>query len=256
MKQGSADYIEFYNLLGFQISPNGTTYINSEETKEIVLKVSAVGNLKQRGFYTFDYYIRGSDGTEMKQTLTMEIIDLKDAFEAGSGNIDTESQSIQIYIYNKNNFNFGNVRAKFSSAFFNFNKEFSLGPYERKIFDVQLNKEDFNSLMAGFYTLNVDVEVEGKTAEVEGVIKSVEKDIDAYEFGQALHTLYDFVWHEFADKYIEESKKRNDIESQRVLYYCLLEILKMLHPFMPHLTEEIYQNLPQKNKELLMIEEW
>ena len=175
--QGSADYIEFYNLLGFQISPNGTTYINSEETKEIVLKVSAVGNLKQRGFYTFDYYIRGSDGTEIKQTLTMEIIDLKDAFEAGSGNIDTESQSIQIYIYNKNNFNFGNVKAKFSSAFFNFNKEFSLGPYERKIFDVQLNKEDFNSLMAGFYTLNVDVEVEGKTAEVEGVIKYVEKDI-------------------------------------------------------------------------------
>ena len=85
---------------------------------------------------------------------------------------------------------------------------------------------------------------------------AVSGQIDAYEFGQALHTLYDFIWHEFADKYIETSKKQDNEESKQVLNYSLLEILKMLHPFMPHLTEEIYQNLPQKNKELLMIEEW
>ena len=84
---------------------------------------------------------------------------------------------MQIYIHNKNNFNFGNVKARFSSAFFNFEKEFSLGAYERKNFEVKLNQEDFKSLMAGFYTLNVEVEVEGKKADVEGVIKFVEKDI-------------------------------------------------------------------------------
>jgi len=86
--------------------------------------------------------------------------------------------------------------------------------------------------------------------------QSVSKQIDSYEFGQALHALYDFIWHEFADKYIEQSKKRNEEETKQVLSYSLLEILKMLHPFMPHLTEEIYQALPEKNKKMLMIEKW
>ena len=174
---GASDYIEFYNLLGFQMFPVGTTYIGSGQTKEITLKISPIGEMKERGHYTFDYFLRGRDGTESKQQLTFEIIDLKDAFEVGSGNIDSESRSLEIYIHNKNNFDFGNVSAKFSSAFFDFGKSFSLGPYERKNFEVQLNKEDFKSLMAGFYTLNVDVETGGKKAEVEGVIKFVEKDI-------------------------------------------------------------------------------
>ena len=93
-------------------------------------------------------------------------------------------------------------------------------------------------------------------AKLSETKKSIEKYLDEYEFGQALHTLYDFIWHDLADKYIESSKKLNDKESKQTLYYCLLEILKLLHPFMPHLTEEIYQNLPSKNKDLLMVEEW
>lgn len=86
--------------------------------------------------------------------------------------------------------------------------------------------------------------------------ESVEKDIDSYQFGQALHTLYDFIWHEFADKYIELSKNRTDEEVKITLGHVLLSILKLLHPFMPHLTETIYQNLPGKEKDFLMIEEW
>ena len=174
---GAGDYIEFYNLLGFQMFPVGTTYIAGGETKEIVLKVSPIGTIKERGHYTFDYFIRGQSGPEISQKLAFEIIDLKDAFEVGSGSVETESQSLQIYIHNKHNFNFGNVKAKFSSAFFDFDEEFSLGSYERKNFEIQLNNEDFKSLMAGFYTLNVEVEVEKKTAEVEGVIKYAEKDV-------------------------------------------------------------------------------
>ena len=174
---GASDNIEFYNLLGFQMFPIGTTYIGTGETKEINLQVSPIGDFNQRGFYTFDYFIRGQGGSEINEKLSFEIIDLKDAFEVGSGSVETESQSLQIYIHNKHNFNFGDMKAKFSSAFFNFDKEFSLGPYERKNFEVQLSKEDFKSLMAGFYTMNADVEVEGKTAEVEGVIKYNEKDV-------------------------------------------------------------------------------
>lgn len=101
--------------------------------------------------------------------------------------------------------------------------------------------------------------------ELGEIKKSVAKDIDSYRFGRALHTLYNFIWHSFADNYIESSKKRTNEETRMILCAILSEILKMLHPFMPFFTEEIYQNLPRKNKpsdrlgvnkEFLMIEEW
>ncbi|MDI6717733.1 MAG: valine--tRNA ligase [Patescibacteria group bacterium] len=91
--------------------------------------------------------------------------------------------------------------------------------------------------------------------KLESTKESVNKDIDNYDFGQALHTLYNFVWKEFADKYIEYSKDKNSEEVFSVLSFSLLTVLKTLHPFMPFITEEIYQNLPNKNAEFLMVEE-
>ena len=84
--------------------------------------------------------------------------------------------------------------------------------------------------------------------------KAVEKNLNAYKFGEAAHLLYDFVWHEFADKFIEESKKRENAETIAVLAHGLREILKMLHPFMPFITEEIWQSFDEK--EMLLIEKW
>jgi len=89
------------------------------------------------------------------------------------------------------------------------------------------------------------------------LIKSqVGKNIEKFDFGQALHTLYHFIWHDFADKHIEFSKNKNSRETKLVLSYSFFEILKLLHPFMPFITEEIYQQLPIKSKKLLMIEKW
>lgn len=84
----------------------------------------------------------------------------------------------------------------------------------------------------------------------------VEKNLESYELGPALHNIYDFVWHEFADKYIELSKQRQDEEVKNVLYSILEAILKLLHPFMPFITEEIYQNLPKDKEGWLIIERW
>jgi len=93
-------------------------------------------------------------------------------------------------------------------------------------------------------------------------IKAVNKDLDNFEFGKAAHILYDFFWHDFCDKYIEKSKSQiSNIkykkETQKVLLYVLVTSLRLLHPFIPFVTEEIYQTLPIKNKQRsLMIEEW
>jgi valyl-tRNA synthetase len=85
----------------------------------------------------------------------------------------------------------------------------------------------------------------------------INKELENFEFGPAAHTIYDFFWHDFCDIYIEENKKYDNNESKKVLYYALKESLKLLHPFIPFITEEIYQNLPQNNKfKSLMVEDW
>ena len=89
-------------------------------------------------------------------------------------------------------------------------------------------------------------------AQLAKTQKQVSKLIDKYEFGRALHILYDFFWHDFCDAYIEESKKNMNAE---ILAYVLKESLKLLHPFMPFITEKIWGEMPN-GKNLLIIEEW
>lgn len=96
-------------------------------------------------------------------------------------------------------------------------------------------------------------------ASLEKLIKSINSDIDKYRFGQAAHALYKFIWHEFADIYIEKSKEQLADEklkssTQNNLFYVLTTSLKLLHPFMPHVTEEIWDKLPTKND--LIVAKW
>jgi len=92
--------------------------------------------------------------------------------------------------------------------------------------------------------------------QLEKTIKSVNKDLENFQFGKAAHSLYDFFWHDFCDIYIEKSKKQGDEKTKKILLYVLLTSLKLLHPFMPFITEEIYQKLPIYKKTCLMIETW
>lgn len=86
--------------------------------------------------------------------------------------------------------------------------------------------------------------------------KSLEKRIAKYELGAALHILYDFFWHDFCDVYLETSKTQQDANTDSILSSVLTESLKMLHPFMPHITEEIFQKLPKSSEQWLMREHW
>lgn len=91
--------------------------------------------------------------------------------------------------------------------------------------------------------------------------KEITKRIEKYEFGPALHALYDFYWHLFCDIYIEQSKAqitnpKLQTSTQQILFFVLAESLKLLHPFMPFITEELWSHLPLKEKKLLLIEQW
>ena len=85
-------------------------------------------------------------------------------------------------------------------------------------------------------------------------VKQVRKNMDRYEFQNVGSELYDFIWTDFCDGYIEFSKYNSDnIGTKSTLLYVLTGILKLLHPFMPFVTEEIYQMLPIKDADSIMI---
>ncbi len=94
------------------------------------------------------------------------------------------------------------------------------------------------------------------------VVKSVTENLDKFELGVALSNLYDFIWDDFCDWYIELVKPRlfdkenpTGKAAQYVLTYVLSHTLQLLHPFMPFITEEIWLHLPHDG-ESIMISEW
>ena len=84
------------------------------------------------------------------------------------------------------------------------------------------------------------------------VIKQVTKYMDKYEFHNAFNTLYSFIWDDYCSSYIEISKIYLNDTSKSVLLNILIGIIKMLHPVIPFVTEEIYQNLPFKESKSIM----
>lgn len=90
--------------------------------------------------------------------------------------------------------------------------------------------------------------------EFERVSIQITKHLEKIELHLASEAIYDFLWHKFADVYIEKTKARR-ADAQPVLEYILRQGLILLHPFMPFLTEEIYQTFSKKKKSI-MLEEW
>jgi len=91
--------------------------------------------------------------------------------------------------------------------------------------------------------------------KVSGLSKEITKHLDNYQFNFAADRLYEFVWHEFADKYIEDVKGRIDENSYLILTSLYLILLKLLHPMLPFVTEEIYGKLTDSKKPLI-VETW
>ncbi len=88
------------------------------------------------------------------------------------------------------------------------------------------------------------------------LVKEVNENIDKFELGVAISKIYDFIWNVYCDWYIEMVKPRlmagDDVAAQNVLTYVMSGFLKLLHPFMPFITEEIYQALPVKDESIMI----
>lgn len=112
--------------------------------------------------------------------------------------------------------------------------------------------------------LPADLAIEDKwiVSKVNALAKEVTDNLEKFELGIAIQKLYDFIWDVFCDWYIEIAKIRLQGDDEKakdtaksVLVYVLTDILKLLHPFMPFITEEIYQAIPHSD-ESIMISKW
>ena len=91
-------------------------------------------------------------------------------------------------------------------------------------------------------------------SEFAKVKKLYTKNMEKYKFSQAIEQTHEFLWHRFADIYIEqlkESLKNGTIETRKAMKEVYFEALKMLHPFMPFVTEAIWQKFMGENKSIL-----
>ncbi len=113
---------------------------------------------------------------------------------------------------------------------------------------VIMNTSDLNDINHKEYN-NYDKWI---LTKYNNVVKMVTKYMDKYEFHNAFSTLYSFIWDDYCSSYIEISKIYLNDTSKSVLLNILTGIIKMLHPFVPFVTEEIYQNLPFKESKSIM----
>jgi len=113
-----------------------------------------------------------------------------------------------------------------------------------------MNIED----LKGYDFSDLDVQDKWILSKLNKVISKVTKNMESYEFNNAGGELYNFIWSDFCDSYIEMSKFSLDsVSTKSTLCYAISAILKMLHPFMPYVTDEIYSMLPIRDAENIMI---
>ena len=124
---------------------------------------------------------------------------------------------------------------------------------------VLINSEEYDG-KTDIEDLNLSIEDYWILTKFNKIIKASSKELEDYRYNEYANILYDFFWHDYCDWYIELTKERiykGSSEEKKtaltVLNFLLRESLKLLHPIMPYITEEIYQYLKNKDAEILAV---
>lgn len=183
--------------------------------------------------------IRDEKGRKMSKTLgnVIDPIEVIDEYGADA----TRFTFSQLTTFGGQDINLSLGRIKFSRNFMNkiwnsgrfvinFLKDFDVN----KKIDLKLKKEDIWIL-----------------SRLSEISKHANRLIENYEFGEISNLLYEFYWHEFCDWYIEISKLRSDETNKYVLFTVFINSLKLLHPFVPFITEKLYKMILPNEKSIL-----
>lgn len=173
---GVSDNFTVYNLIGLEIKPTSSFILSSGEESTLTLNFYPTEELlKKFGRISFGYKVKGEQSSVQDDLLPVIIVAFKDMFDIGAYNIALDSESAKIYIKNTQNYQFSEVKARFKSAFFDFEKTLELKPYEKKEFEIPLNKEETKKMLAGTFIITSEIESQGIKSSLENTFKFVEK---------------------------------------------------------------------------------
>ncbi len=174
---GDNDNFQIYSLVGVNIMPQESFNILSKETKTIRIYLMPQESLFSREEpLPFVYQIKNSKNEIQKETITINIMNLDRAISIIPGSINPQSDQINIEIKNRASYDFDNLKLKFSCVFFDDHQTtVQLNSLGAKTISIPLDKTKTKVLDAGQYLLNTQIEINGKTAKKEGLIKFVEK---------------------------------------------------------------------------------
>lgn len=202
-----------------------------------------------------DVYIHGTvrddKGRKMSKSLGNAIDPLEIIEQYGADALRFSLISIpgeDLYL-SKSKFEFGR---NFMNKIWNASRFIMMNLDENKLEDLSLDDLEKSlklndSYLAEAWILN----------ELNQLIIDIDEAFKSYRFYEIINKLYDFFWHKFCDWYIEIAKVEiEDKVIQNTLLVTLKTTLKLLHPFTPFITEEIWQKLPSKNKDLITISAW
>lgn len=174
---GQTDRFELYSLVDVEMEPKSAFRIESGQFKKIKVEVKAGNSVKRSpGYFNFVYKIKGSGTEKQEDTLRIKITNLEEAIEIEAESINPESEKATINIKNKEDFNFGDIEAEFSSVFFDFKETFSLNALEEKSFSVDLGKDKLKTLMAGPYILDTKIKIGEVEKTMGSTIDFLEKE--------------------------------------------------------------------------------
>jgi valyl-tRNA synthetase len=139
------------------------------------------------------------------------------------------------------------------------NKLWNIG----RFIEMQFNSELFKEKELQFYSREIKKDLCKEDLvileDLNNFIKNTTASIDTYRFHDAVNGLYDFIWHKLADVYIEQIKERlknGDEKALIVLRHVWINCLKLLHPFMPFITEELWAKILKRTERPLIISKW
>ena len=174
---GESSNFEIYSLVGVDLTPIDPFPIDSGQTKTIRVNAILQEYLKsQKGPYTFEYKIKNSENEVQKEKLTIGIFGLENTLLITPQNINPNSKEIILTLKNKASITLTNLDIKITSAFFDYEKTIELKGNEIKEIQISLNQEKIKSLLAGSYLMNTEIKINNKNANIESIIKFLEKE--------------------------------------------------------------------------------
>ena len=234
----SSDFKYFYPT---DVMETAWEILSKWVSRMIMFGIYLTGDVPFRDVYLHGI-VRALDGRKMSKSLG-NVINPEEYIEQYG--VDALRMGLISGTANGKDFNFPKDRV---IAYRNFaNKLWNLGRFvTMKLEELDSPTPEFDEKMKGLKKQDKEI-----LSQLTKLIKTVDEKLAKFRFADAAEAIYQFVWHELADKYVEEIKIREDKETAAViLKHIYLTSLKLLHPFMPFVTEAIYQVLSAKDEAL------